>query len=348
MEKTLSKTNSNFIIYFLIILLRCIAYVPDTALGFSIAPPGIDIAPAHIVTFVALVLFAVVCTFVISKLTSDGEAAIFIALLFFLDPIFKHSFFSISHIVILSALALVVFYAIAGKNLVLKWLFAVLFCAASVLICPEAMLSYVPLTVFVCILSGFQFAKSATVKKNPKNALFTIAFLAALVAVCIAAWLLNKKIHNVTNFIYSFSFTSLSISLQYHLPRFLVANIPFVIIFGVFFKNYMRTKASGKYYGFIICLVVAYAAMVTGAFVFKHNESFTLINQLIVMTLATVYYLDKTSSTAALKPITDWFKAHPYLTISLLIAWILITQSFFQEMQQTTWSKIINTTGELV
>ncbi len=348
MEKTLSKTKSNFIIYFLIIFLRCIAYVPESALRININPLDISFAPANILNFVSLVLFSVVCAFVVSKLTSDSNVTLFIALLFFLDPIFKHSFFSISHTLILSATALVIFYVITGKSPVLKGLFVILFSGASVFVCPEAVLSYVPLVVYAYILTEYNPSKSGTVKKNSKNILLTVVFYSALIAVCVGAWLLNKNLHNVTNFISSFKFTSLSISLQYHLPRFLVANIPFIIILGVFFKNYMRAKATGKHYGFIICFAVVCTVIITGSFILKYVESFTLINQLIVMTLAIVYCLDKTSATAALKPITDWFKAHPYLTIALIAAWILITQSLFQEMQQTIWSRIISTTGELV
>ena len=346
MKKTLTKTKSNSLVYFIIVLLRCIAYVPEPVLGVNIENLSISFEPVNLLNLVSLVLFSAVCAFVISKLTSDSGAAIFIALLFLLDPIFKHSLFSISHAVILSAMALVILYALRGKSAVIKWLFAIVFSGVSVFVCPEAVLSYAPLVAFVCTLSDFN--KPAADKKNSKKALLSVVFFAALVAVCIVAWMLNKNLHSVANFVYSFNFTSLSISLQYHLPRFLVANIPFIIILAVFFRNYLRVKTSGKHFGLIICFVAVYAATVTGAFVFNYAESFTLTNQLIVVTLAAVYCLDKDNATQALSRITDWFKGHPYLTIAVIAAWILITQSLFQEMQQTIWSKIITTTGELV
>lgn len=348
MEKTLSKTKSNFIVYFLIILFRCIAYVPEMTLGISINNLDVNLAPVNIINFASLVLFCVACAFVTSKLTSDGGVTIFIALLFFLDPFFKHSFLSLAHTVVLSAMALVIYYTVTGKSAVLKRLLVILFCCVAAFVCPDAVLSYVLLTVYVCILSDCCLGKSGAAKKNKKSILLTVAFYIILAAVCIGAWMLNKNLINVSNIIRSFDFATLSISLKYHLPRFLIANIPFIIISAVFFKNYLNVKASGRRYGLIVCFATAYAAMIAGAFIFDYAESFTSINLLTVLTLAAIYCLDKEPAAAALSKITDWFKAHPYLTISVLAAWILITQSLFQKMQQTVWSKIITTIGELV
>lgn len=348
MKKTLSKTNSNFIAYLLIILFRCIAYVPEMTLGISINNLDVNFAPANIINFASLVLFSVVCAFVISKLTSDGGVTIFIALLFFLDPIFKHSFLSLAHTIILAAMALVIYCTVTAESAVLKKLIVIVFFCAAVFVCPDTIWSYIPLTAYVCILSDCNLGKSAAVKKSKKHILHTVAFYAAMVAVCVGAWIFNKNLITVSNFIRSFDFATLSVSLSYHLPRFLVANIPFIAITAVFFRNYLNVKASVRRYGFIVCFAIVYAAMVAGAFVFNCAESFTSINLLTVLTLAAIYRLDKEPATAALCKITDWFKAHPYITISALAAWIMITQSLFQEMQQTIWSKIITTTGELV
>lgn len=348
MEKTLSKTKTNFIVYLLIILFRCIVYVPEMTLGININNLDISFAPANIINFASLVLFSVVCAFVVSKLTSDGGVTIFIALLFFLDPIFKHSFLSLAHTVVLAVMALVIYCTVTTESAILKRLLVIVFSCAAVFVCPNAVWSCIPLTAYVCILSDCNLGKSAAVKKSKKSILLTVAFYVILIAVCVGAWMLNKNLTNVSNLIRSFDFATLSISLSYHLPRFLVANIPFIAITAVFFRNYLNVKASVRRYGFIVCFAIVYAAMIAGAFVFNCAESFTSINLLTVLTLAAIYRLDKENASAALGKITGWFKAHPYITISALAAWIMITQSLFQEMQQTIWSKIITTTGELV
>ena len=348
MSKVFSKTNLQRFVFFTIILIRCIFYLSERALGFYIRAFDFDITAQSVLLITAVLVFSAVFSIIIEKLiTTDSAILVFPVLLFFLDPLFKNTFTNFTHFLILILDLFVICYLVKGKSTVGINIVTALFILLISMLYEHAAYSHVPLILLVYIFN-------CDFKKTKSRNSFLISFI-LLMALSFAAALLNRKLSDNFPALISFSINNFNTTIL--LPKLFAVSIPYLAIEFIFIKKYLENKFKRNNFdfefliqnaAFVFMVPVVYLLMLVGILVFKYTESFTMLNLTVPLTIIAMYYNDSTVVKATIEQLLNRIKAKPAAWTVVLILWVIISQNFFQGIQDTLWNNVLSIVGGLL